>query len=45
VEGARVQIRLRSLQTFGHCPDCGKRSRRIICAAPPTFPLAAAKSN
>ena len=29
VEGARVQIRLRSLQPFGHCPDCGRRSRRI----------------
>ena len=29
VEGARVRIRLRSLQPFGLCPDCGRRSRRI----------------
>ena len=27
VEGARVRIRLRSLQPFGLCPDCGRRSR------------------
>ncbi len=29
VEGARVQILLRSLQQFGCCPDCGRRSRRV----------------
>lgn len=29
VDGMRVQIQLRSRQLFGHCPDCGRPSRRV----------------
>ena len=43
VEGARVRIRLRSLQPFSDCPDCGRRSRRIqsrYLRRPADLPLA-----
>lgn len=29
VDGTRVQIQLRSRHLFGHCPDCGRQSRRV----------------